>query len=60
MHLADLNSYLDADKWLCCLYVDPDAWARKSTPPQPKITGVLTILSPKPGATPEQVLSRGC
>jgi starch phosphorylase len=29
MHLADLNSYLDADKRLCGLYVDPDAWARK-------------------------------
>ncbi len=26
------------------------------TPPQPKITGVLTILSPKPGVTPEQVM----
>ena len=29
MHLADLNSNLDADKRLCGLYVDPDAWARK-------------------------------
>ncbi len=28
----------------------------QSTPPQPKITGVLTILSPKPGVTPEQVI----
>ena len=28
----------------------------QSTPPQPKITGVLTILSPKPGVTPEQVM----
>ena len=28
----------------------------QSTPPQPKITGVLTILSPKPGATPEQIM----
>jgi hypothetical protein len=27
----------------------------QSTPPQPKITGVLTILSPKPGVTAEQV-----
>src|SRR2546428_14180952 len=26
------------------------------TPPQPKITGVLTILSRKPGVTPEQVM----
>ena len=25
------------------------------TPPKPEITGVLTILSPKPGATPEQI-----
>ena len=28
----------------------------QSTPPQPKITGVLTILSPKPGVTPQQVM----
>ena len=28
----------------------------QSTPPQPKITAMLTILSPKPGATPEQVM----
>ena|SRR5215469_7630629 len=28
----------------------------QSTPPQPKITAVLTILSPKPGVTPEQVM----
>ena len=28
----------------------------QSTLPQPKITGVLTILSPKPGVTPEQVM----
>jgi hypothetical protein len=28
----------------------------QSTPPQPKITGVLTILSPKPGVTPDQVM----
>ena len=26
------------------------------TPPKPEITGVLTILSPKPGATPEQIM----
>lgn len=26
------------------------------TLPQPKITGVLTILSPKPGITPEQIM----
>ncbi len=25
-------------------------------PPQPTITGVLTILSPKPGVTPEQIM----
>jgi glycogen phosphorylase len=30
MHLADLNSYLHADKRLCKLFADPDAWARKS------------------------------
>ena len=28
----------------------------QSTPPQPKITAVLTTLSPKPGVTPEQVM----
>src|SRR5258708_39443814 len=28
----------------------------KSTPPQPKIPGVLTILTPKPGFTVEQVI----
>src|ERR1700746_926234 len=28
----------------------------QSAPPQPKITGVLTILTPKPGVTPEQVI----
>jgi len=28
----------------------------QSTPPRPKITGVLTMLSPKPGVTPEQVM----
>ena len=28
----------------------------QSTPPQPKITAVLTILTPKPGATGEQIM----
>jgi hypothetical protein len=28
----------------------------QSTPPQPKITGVLTILTPKPGVTIEQIM----
>jgi hypothetical protein len=28
----------------------------QSTPPQPKITGVLTIITPKPGVTAEQVM----
>ncbi len=28
----------------------------QATPPQPKITGVLAILSPKPGVTLEQVM----
>ena len=28
----------------------------QSTPPQPKITGVLTIITPKPGVTVEQVM----
>lgn len=28
----------------------------QSTPPQPKITGVLTILTPKAGATVEQIM----
>jgi glycogen phosphorylase len=30
MHLADLKSYLDADRRLCELYADDDAWARKA------------------------------
>jgi starch phosphorylase len=30
MHLADLQSYLDADRRLVELYADPDAWARKA------------------------------
>jgi starch phosphorylase len=29
MHLADLKSYLDADRRLTELYADPDAWTRK-------------------------------
>jgi hypothetical protein len=28
----------------------------QSAPPQPKITGVLTMLSPKPGVIPEQIM----
>src|SRR5258707_15701233 len=28
----------------------------QSTPPQPKITGVLTILTPKQGVTVEQIM----
>jgi hypothetical protein len=46
---------------MCCLLLAfatvlaPMARAQ-STPPQPKITGVLMILSPKPGVTPEQVM----
>jgi glycogen phosphorylase len=30
MHLADLRSYLDADRRLDELYADPDAWSRKA------------------------------
>jgi starch phosphorylase len=30
MHLADLASYLDADRRLCDLYETTDAWARKA------------------------------
>ncbi len=30
MHLADLKSYLEADRGLVKLYADPDAWARKA------------------------------
>jgi starch phosphorylase len=30
MHLADLSSYLEADKRLLKLYADPEAWARKA------------------------------
>src|SRR5262249_60547044 len=28
----------------------------QSMPPKPEITGVLTILSPKPGVTPDQIM----
>src|SRR5215475_6894799 len=28
----------------------------QSTPPRPKITGVLVMLSPKPGVVPEQIM----
>jgi hypothetical protein len=28
----------------------------QASPPQPKITGVLTMLSPKPGVVPEQIM----
>ena len=30
MHLADLKSYLDADRRLVELYAKPDDWARKA------------------------------
>jgi glycogen phosphorylase len=30
MHLADLKSYLDADRKLLALYADPQGWARKA------------------------------
>jgi len=30
MHLADLASYLEADRSLCALYADRDGWARKA------------------------------
>jgi starch phosphorylase len=30
MHLADLASYLEADRRLCALYADPDGWTRKA------------------------------
>ena len=30
MHLADLQSYLEADERLCSLYATPDEWARKA------------------------------
>jgi glycogen phosphorylase len=30
MHLADLASYLEADRSLCALYADPEEWARKA------------------------------
>ncbi|QJP13578.1 glycogen/starch/alpha-glucan phosphorylase [Starkeya sp. ORNL1] len=30
LHLADLGSYLEADRALCELYADRDAWARKA------------------------------
>jgi starch phosphorylase len=30
MHLADLQSYLEADQRLVALYADSEAWARKA------------------------------
>jgi starch phosphorylase len=30
MHLADLTSYLNADREVCDLYADPNGWARKA------------------------------
>jgi starch phosphorylase len=30
MHLADLASYLEADRRLCGLYADPEEWAHKA------------------------------
>jgi glycogen phosphorylase len=30
LHLADLNSYLEADRQMMALYADPEAWARKA------------------------------
>ncbi len=30
MHLADVTSYLEADRRLCALYADPKEWARKA------------------------------
>jgi starch phosphorylase len=30
MHLADLKSYLDADRRMLALYADPDGWTRKA------------------------------
>jgi glycogen phosphorylase len=30
MHLPDLAPYLEADRRLCALYADPEAWARKA------------------------------
>ncbi|HWO90781.1 MAG TPA: glycogen/starch/alpha-glucan phosphorylase, partial [Methylomirabilota bacterium] len=29
MHLADMKSYLEADRRLVALYADPDRWTRK-------------------------------
>ena len=30
MHLADLNSYLEADQRLCAVYADPAEWSRRA------------------------------
>jgi starch phosphorylase len=30
MHLADLTAYLEADRRLCALYADPEAWTRRA------------------------------
>jgi starch phosphorylase len=36
MHLADLSPYLEADRRVCALYADPEAWAR---------TAILNVAS---------------
>jgi starch phosphorylase len=36
MHLADLTAYLQADRALCALYADSDAWAHRA---------ILTVAS---------------
>ena len=41
MHLADLASYLDADRRLLELYADPDGWARRVDPERARAPEVL-------------------
>ena len=41
MHLADLNSYLDADRRLTSLYADPDGWAAKAITERSKLRKIF-------------------
>ena len=51
MHMIEMSSLLLA----FATVLAPMAQGQ-STPPQPKITGVLTILTPKAGATAQQIM----
>jgi len=55
MNIATMNIEMSALLLAAATVLAPMAQGQ-STPPQPKITGVLTMLSPKPGVIPEQIM----